>query len=459
MKIASGKINLYYLIILICAFALVGLAAEILWAQESHSLTLDDVIRIALQNNTELQRSSNEVATGEISLGQSKAAFLPDLSASASASRSYSRTYDPLTDMTDGRESESLTLSLSTRLTLFDGFSNIASLQGSKLQLSAAREGLQYVRQSVIFETFSRYLQVLMDQELLTSERENLVAQRQQLQRIEEFYTVGNRSRADLLQQQAEISQAELRVLRAEEYLNISKLQLLRTIGLGLTTEYEVEVMPIEELITGMAGEGVEVQWIDSTQHRPDINAQTLSVEVAKKGITSARAGYWPSLSLSADISSGYNSSLEYGDFSDQVLDINPNARIGLSLSIPIFDRSVTRSSVQKAQIQLANEQLSFEDLQRTASLEIQQALFDYSTAQKEWEAARAQRQYAREALQVTAERYDVGSAILAELSLARAQYVSANNDWIQANYSLLLNRVAVDYYAGRLGDRPIASL
>ncbi len=459
MKIASGRIGLYYLIVLICAFVLVCLAVEILWAQESRSLTLDDVIQIALQNNIELQRSSNQVATSEITLGQSKAAFLPDLNASASASRSYSRAYDPLTDMTDDRQSESLNLGLSTRMTLFDGFSNIASLESARLQLSAAKEYLQRDRQSVIFETFSRYLQVLMDRELLTSERENLAALRQQLQRIEEYYKVGNRSRADLLQQQAEISQAELRVLRAEGYLNVSKLQLLETIGLEPSTEYEVETIPVEKLVGELADEKMDVQWDLALQRRTDVGAQILSVEAAEKAITSARSGYWPSLSLSAELGSGYNSTSEYGDFSDQVLDINPTARIGLSLSIPIFDRSVTRSSVQKAQIQLANEQLGLEDLQQTVSFEVQQALFDYSTAQKQLQAARAQREYAGQALQVTAERYDVGSAILAELSLARAQYVSANNDWIQANYDCLFNRVAVDYYVGRLDDRLIAPL
>jgi len=454
-----NRSNLFLLILSICVFALLTIMTQIAEAQNARTISLGDAIDAALEQNVELRQSSNQVVSGEISVRQSKTAFLPDLSASASASKSYSRDYDPVTDLTEGRESGSLSLGLSARVTLFDGFSNIASLQSSRLQLSAARQSFQRTRQSIIFETFSRYLQVLMDGELLASERENLAAQRQQLLRIEEYYKVGNRSRADLLQQQAEISQAELSVLRAEESLNISKLQLLKTIGREPSTDYEVEILPVEELVDQMAGKETDIDWIGALPQRADVSAQTLSVEAAKKGITSARSGYWPSLSLSAEIGSGYSSPSEYGDFSDQVLDINPSARIGLSLSIPIFDRSVTRSSVQKSQIQLANEQLNLEDLRQTVSLEIQQALFDYSSAQKGLEAARAQLEYTRQALQVTAERYDVGSAILAELSLARAQFVSANKDWIQANYSLLIDRVALDYYTGRLNESSISPL
>jgi outer membrane protein len=459
MNASFDRSRLYLLIFLICAVVLLAMAVKIAQAQEFQFITLKDAIDIALENNIELQRSSNQVASSAISLRQSKAAFFPDLSASASASQGYSRGYDPMTDVTQNRESHSLNLGLSTRLTVFDGFGNIASLQNARRQLLANEKSLLHVKDSVIFETFSGYLQVLMDEELLASEHENLTAQRQQLERIEEFYKVGNRSLADLLQQQAEVSQAELRALRAEEYLNVSKLQLLRTIGLPSSTDFEVEIMPVENLVGELAGEAVDVQWVTALQNRTDISAQTLSVEAAEKGIKAARSGYWPALSLSAQVGSGYSSSYEYGNFSDQILDINPDARIGLSLSIPIFDRSVTRSSVQRTRIQLANEQLNLEDLRQTVSFEVQQALFDYSTAQKELEAARAQREFSRQALEVTRKRYDVGSAILAELSLARAQYVAANNDWIQANYQLLISRVALDYYNGKLDSCPLIPL
>lgn len=459
MNCNSSSSGLLLLIILTCAFVFLALAAQIAQSQEQRLITLKDAIDIALETNLDLRRSSNQVASSAISVGQSKAAFLPDLSASASASQGYSRDYDPMTDVTQNRQNQSLNLGLSTRLTLFNGFGNIASLQSARLQLLANKKSLMRVKDSVIFETYSRYLQVLMDQELLSSERENLTAQRQQLERIEEFLNVGNRSLADLLQQQAEVSQAELRALQAEGYLTVDKLQLLKTIGLPPAYDYEVSAVPVEGLVGKLVSEESEVQWVDALENRADIIAQTLFIGAAEKEVQAARSGYWPTLSLSAEVGSGYNDSYEYGNFCDQLLDINPNARIGLTLSMPIFDRSVTRNSVRKAQIQLANEQLSLEDLRQTIIFELQQALSEYSTAQKKLESARAQREYARQALQVTVERYDVGSAILAELSLTRAQYVAANNDWIQANYNLLVSRVALDYHAGRLQNSSIIPL
>jgi len=122
-------------------------------------------------------------------------------------------------------------------------------------------------------------------------------------------------------------------------------------------------------------------------------------------------------------------------------------------LSVPIFDRSMTKGNVQKSQIQLANERLNLEDVRQTVSMEVRQALLAYQTAAEQLKVAVAQRGYARQALDVTEERYHVGSAILVELTQSRAQYVSANNDWVKANYNLLLSRVALDNAKGELDE------
>jgi len=288
----SSSSSLYFLIILVCTFAFLVLTAHILQAEEPRLIMLNDAIDIALKNNIELQRFSNQTANSEISVRQAKAAFFPDLSASASASQSYSRDYNPVTEMTENRKNQSLNIDLSTRLTLFDGFGNIASLQSAKMQLSGIVEDFYRARQLIIFETLSQYLQVLMDEELLASEEQNLLAQRQQLDRIDEFYQAGNRSIADVLQQRAAVAQAELRILTAEHNLNISKLQLLKTIGLGPSTEYEVDTLPREHRSSDLITDDVEGLLEQALVKRPDIQAQIMQVDAAERQAKAARSGY-----------------------------------------------------------------------------------------------------------------------------------------------------------------------
>lgn len=458
MRRGIRKINWYTRVLLVGVF-LMGWPAGALLAQGVRSLTLGEAIQIALTNNIELQRSSNQVVTGELSVQQARSDFYPNLNASASVSEGYDRHVDPITDQTEGRDIRALSVRLSSNVTLFDGFSNLASLEKSKLELAASEESLSQTRQSITFETISRFLQILQDRELLRSEQEYLEAQRQQLKRIEEFYNAGNRSIADVLQQQAIIAQTELRVLAAERNLDVSTLRLLRTIGLELTTGVEIVELSSEQL-QQLAADPVDG---DSNQlaqealkQRPDVEAQNRRIDAVSEQVRMARAGYWPSLSLFADAGSNYSSRYEFGGFSDQFFDSKPNATIGLSLSIPIFDRSRTKHNVAQAKVRLADERLGLENLKQEITLQIQQAILDYQTARKQLDVAEAQLRFARQALEAAEERYDLGASTLVELTQSRAQYVEATNDRVEAQYNLLLHRVAIDYYLGDM-DRRVA--
>ncbi|MCD6335205.1 MAG: TolC family protein, partial [Candidatus Latescibacteria bacterium] len=434
---------------LVAVFVLMGPTAGILQAREIRSITLGEAIQIALENNLDLKRSSNQVAASELSVQQARADFYPNLNASVSTSEGYSRRVDPISDQTEGRGSQSLNVRLSSNVTLFNGFGNVASLEKSELDLAATEKSFSRTRESITFETISQFLQVLQDKELIQSEAENLEAQRGQLRRIEEFYKAGNRSMADVLQQRAMIAQAELRVLSAQRSLNVSKLRLLKTMGLEPTMDVEIAELPAEQLArltSDLIPCDSERMLEKALTKRADVQARKMQIAAAQKQIRAARAGYWPALSLSADAGTGYSSLNEWGGFSDQLFDSSPNAGIGLALSIPIFDRSRTRHSVAQAEVQLANERLNMESLKQEVAFQIQQAVLDCETAAKQLDVAEAQLTSARRALEVTEARYNVGSATLVELAQFRAQYVEATNDRVKARTNLLLNRVTAEY-------------
>lgn len=376
MKKSIHTMSAYTQIFLVTVFVLMSLTAGALQAQERRSITLGEAIEIALENNIELKQFSNQVAVSELSVQQAKADFYPNLNASASVSEGYSRRVDPITDQTEGRDVQSLNARLSSSVTLFDGFSNVASLEKSKLDLAAKEQSFSRTHQSIMLETISRYLQVLQDKELLGSEQEHLNAQRRQLELIEEFYKVGNRSIADVLQQQATIAQAELRVLSAERNLNVSTLRLLETMGLGPAMDVKIVELSMEQLeqLTSDVVYGDPDQLVQKAlAQRPDVEAQSRRIVAANEQVRVARAGYWPALSLSASGGSSYNRPNASGGFSDQFLDYNPNASIGLSLSIPLFDRSRAKHSVAQANIQLANERLTLVDLRQEVAFQVRQ--------------------------------------------------------------------------------------
>ena len=185
---------------------------------------------------------------------------------------------------------------------------------------------------------------------------------------------------------------------------------------------------------------------------RPDVVAQRERVDAASARVSVARSGWWPQLSLSAGTSSSYSDRDGLAGFRDQI-DDNVGFSAGLSMSIPIFDRFRTSTNVTQAKIGLSEEEIALSDLERAVALDVERALLAYETAQKRHQVAKAQLDYASEALEATTARYDVGSSTLVEVTASNAQYVSARNDFVRSGYELLLGRIAVSYYQGNIDD------
>jgi len=418
-------------------------------AEPGKTLTLDKALKIALESNLQLQQASNRILTGQLAVRQKKANFLPDMNISARSTERYSKEYNQVTGSFDGTSSGSLSLSASSSINLFNGFNDIASLQQSKLELDATRQDVSRTRQSIIYETIQRFIQVVTAGELIAVEKENLEAQRLLAQQVENFYKSRKRPITDFYQQQAEISRAELQLLNAQRNLDVNKLLLMQTLGLPPTIDYEVENPGIDELVSRILNLRSEEALNEALDTRPDIKAQQFQVEAAYKGLKIAYSGYFPKLSLSADIGTSYSNQNALFNFPDQFFKGNIGGSVGLSLSIPVFDKFRTRYSVALSNIELKNQKLQLESARLQVQVEIQQALHDYQTAVKQLDVAENQLKYSKDALDSMQERYKVNAATMVELTQARSRYLQSIYDRVQSRFNVLIRGIAISFYKG----------
>ena len=426
--------------ILCLGVLLLGRTSGGLYAQETRTIAITEAIRMALKNNIGLRQASNQVVAGEVAVKQSKADFLPNLSAGFSASRNYPRR---------SGGSESMSGSISSSLNLFDGWNNVARLNSAKLGWASDTADYSWNRQSIIFETVSQFMQTVLDSEFIRIEMDNLEAQQQQLKQIEEFQKAGNRSKVDVYQQLADLKQSELQLLQAQRDYEVNRLNLLRTLGQPVESNIQLRSLAVQNLIARIVHQSPQVTAKEALDHRDDALATQFQILQSQQQVRAARSGYWPSLSLSTGLSSNYSSTTPGLGLSDQLFNENPNMRVGLSLSIPLFDRLTTKYNTEQAQIQLSNQRLNLQDLELQIGSQVQQALLDYQTAVKKSEAAHAQYEYAGEAQKISEERYRVGATTYIELSLTRANHSDAAYQMVSADYNLVLQYIALHYYGG----------
>ncbi len=432
-----------------CAFLVwTGAVGGIARGAETRAITLKGAIETALEANIDLRQAANQTESQEISVRRSKMDFLPSLRLSLGASRGYGKDYEAISDRFEWSHSNSMNLSASSGLDLFTGFGRIAALKQSQLALEAQRRSYERSREQVIFQTVQQFVLVVLDGDLIKVDEQYLESQRSLLAQIEAFTTSGKRPIVDLYQQQANVADAESRLLAARRDLEVDKFKLLQVMAVDPGIACAIVVPDMESITGGLAGFLPDDAAGEAMASRADLAAQRLQVEAAKKQITASRAGYWPALSLSAGAGTSYRSPGSY-DFNDQFYNNNLSGSIGLSLSIPIFDRLATYNSVAQAKVGLRQAQLGAEKLELQTGVEIRQALEDYTTAGKAVEVAQAQFKYSAQALKNMEERYKVGASTLVDLTQVRTSNLQSSYNLIYAKYGHLVKGVAVLYYSG----------
>lgn len=427
------------------AIAALGLlAAASAYAQETAPATrvigFDQAIEIALAQNDTLRQARNAAALGELDVAQARSDFLPDLRASGQSTRAFGRT--------DGATTRVASVGLSSGVTLFDGFANTASLASAKFSSKADEADLARAGETVVFTVATNFLTLVQQREELRVQRQNLTAQAALAAQIDTFVKAGARTVADLYQQQASVASAQLAVVQAERAVELARIDLIRTLRLDPRGTYEF-VAPEIGKPAPITPTALDALILRAFETRADIRASEARLAAAREDIRVAKSTRWPIVSLSAGYGSSYSSADPDG-WRDQLSD-ERGGSIGLSLALPLFDRSATRIATRRAQIRADGAQIDLESLEQEAGSQVRTAVLDLESARAQLTAAEAQLAAAERALEVTDQRYKAGAATLVELTQSRATQVEAASASVAARYDLEFRRRLLDYYVGGL--------
>lgn len=429
-------------------------------AQPRQEVTFGQALQIALERNVALQKSERSLDLQAAAVRSARADFLPNLNLFVSPGQQYGLAFDQTAGRLVSETSESMSLSGSAGITLFDGFGLTSNLRQARATYEAADYSLERSRQDVLSQVAFQFLQVILDREQIRIQTENLEAQRQLLARIEEFTRVGSRPISELYQQQAAVAQSELQLLNDERSYQISQSQLIQILKLDPLGDFEFVAPGVDEVTLLPREYDLQDLFDQAFSNRADLKSQRATIEAADHGIDLAKSSSWPTVSLSASARSVYSSQRKQLDpdsqqlvgipFGDQLRD-NRGGSLGLSFRVPIFNRLQTRTAVYRAEVQKSNAELDYEAAEQRVALEVRQSFLDYLTAVKQLDVTDKQLQSAEQALAAEQERYNVGASTLVELTQSRAAYEQAAGNRVTAIYTFLTRGKLLDYFTGSI--------
>jgi outer membrane protein len=379
--------------------------------------------------------------------------FLPDLRLSASTANAVGRTFSQSDGALLNQSTQSLNLGVSSSVTLFDGFRNVANLKAAQLNQDASLSELDRAKQTAVFTVASQFLALVQGEEQLKVQREALASQQAQEEQINSFVKVGARPVADLYQQQASVASTRAALVGAQRAWDEAKLDLVQTLQLDPKADYDFATPAIAKDANATSYD-VSTLIETALAKRPELSAGKARQGAAEQAVRAANGSRLPTVSLGGNYNTGASSASDLG-FSNQ-LDQRRGGSLSLSVSVPLWDRNSAKTAAQEARIQADNAKVDLNTQRQQVAIQVRKALLGYQSAQEQLNAAEAQLKASELALTTTQERYKVGVANLVEVTQARATQVSAASAVVNARYNLMLQKVLISYYTGEFTTQSV---
>ena len=331
--------------------------------------------------------------------------------------------------------------------TLFNGGSRVNGIRQQKLNERIARLAITESENSIQENILQLYMQILYAAEAVKVNEGTLEVSRATYERGRQLMEAGSLSRADLAQLEAQVSSDNYQVVTAKATLQDYRLQLKQLLELDGAYEMVLDMPQLEDVDVLTPLPAKEDVYRMALALRPEIESGKLNIEAADLGIKVARAGYIPSISLTAGIGSTNANGNDF-TFTEQIKQ-NWNNSLGVTLSIPLFDRRQTKSAVNKAKLQKQTSQLDLLDRQKELYRTIESYWLDARSAQQQYDAAAQQVKSAQASYDLVSEQFNAGMKNTVDLLTEKNNLLNAQQSLLQAKYMALLNAGLLRFYQG----------
>lgn len=444
------------LIILSCLLLLpAGMKAE---DDMPKQWTLRNCIDYALEHNITIRRNRINVESTQEDVKTAEADFLPSLSGNISQRivnrpNSASGTIISGDNITtsESKTSYNGSYGIDANWTVYNGSKRVNTLKQQQLNSRIAELTVDESENSIEENITQLYVQILYSAEAVKVNESTLEVSRKEFERGQELFNAGSIASSDLAQLKAQVSNDNYQLVTSQTTLQNYKLQLKQLLELDGDFEMDLFLPPLDDSSVLIPLPTKDDVYQTALNLRPEIESSKLNIEASDMNIKISRAGYIPSLSLSAGIGTTNANGNDFS-FSEQVKQ-NWNNSIGLTLSIPIFDKRQTKSAVNKAKLQRQTSELDLMDNQKTLYKTIENLWLSANSAQQQYVAATQKLKSTQASYALVSEQFNLGMKNTVELLTEKNNLLSAQQETLQAKYTAILNAGLLRFYQGEQID------
>lgn len=433
---------------LLFIFAMIGWVPQQISAQDI--LSLEECIKIGIENNLALQTKRNEIRKGQYALSENRARLLPVINGFAG----FTDNIKPPVSVTDGSSygvpynvTKTLPYSANAGIQLQLPLYNqtlYTSMDVARIMDQLNRQGYEKAREELMMEISKLYYLGQTTNEQLEILKKN-IGRLEELKNITEaFYDNGMAMDIDVKRVRINLDNMKVQYDNAQAML-VQQMNLLKyMMDYPMEKNFALERVQAEKLshteLTGLSENLYEIQMLESQK------------TLAEKQRKLIRNGYIPSLSLSGNLStSAFTDKARYWFQDNLSSKWYTSYGVGVSLRVPIFDGLEKRNKVRKAEMDIENARLNLENTRKNLQTKYLNATNDLMNSERNFFKQKDNYLLAEDVYAVTIDRYKEGIASMTEVLQDEMRMSEAQNNYITAHYNYQLNNLVLLKLTGNI--------
>ena len=412
---------------------------------QAQMLNMRQCMQYAVEHNHDVKRAELELDNYKAQKTSAIGNFLPSMDAGIGAQYNFGRAIDPETNTYTDVSTFYNGYQLSASLPLFDGFSRIHALKAAKAGELMGLSALRQQQNQAALEVLQAYTNVAYYDGLVKMADEKVKETMLLIKQVRLLEEVGRKSAADVAQVESQQAEADYELIRQQNLLASALLELKKTMSYPINDSLSLDFIPSVGIIHSQRGNKI---WIE---HHPELLRARYQMQASKHEWHQARASLLPALSLNAGLSTTYFKTLNSEtatSFSSQFKN-NMGEYVGVSLSIPLFNRLQTITNIRRAKNNYRIAQEAYDQKQLELTKLSSEAWNDWQGYLKQTIQMQKKVQADSLSYQLTRRQFEEGLSTAIDVHTTSAQLLNSKATLLQCQLMAMVKEQLVRYYKG----------
>lgn len=394
-------------------------------------LSLDQCIKIALENNPNIGAGIGEVDAAKAGVDEATGQRWPSLNVTGR----YAHHLDPQRLVPATRPFEAGAYSddilggdLVIRLPVFTGGRITNEIKATEALQRSARERLARTQQELIFDVSRVFYFILGQRRVIESVEFSKKTLEQHQKRVKDLIEAKRAANVDLLRTDVRIANVRQGLVQEKNILAIQHRLLVNLMGVkknasGVTVKGDLRLDTVDQ--------DLEKSLKKAYESRTDYKALLAEVEAQTRRVDVARAGHWPTVSLEGSYGGRWAvGSVEKGPLASDSEDVG---QAGVVLEIPLFEGGRISARIRQEQAKLRTAKESLRNLELQVRLDVETARLNVNANLERVHATEKAIEQGKESLRIEREKYSMGRGSITDVLDAQSSLLEAQTNYYRA--------------------------